>query len=196
MLEVAPEEQNLAKIFKLLAAIFSFLSVYMVWLVFFGNSSSGLWVGIFAFSASSALLFVIGKYHQDKYENLGDTILFLESANIALGGVLSGKVSIKQPHFSKVNKVCLTNLVYYGGHYNNRYEILVTVSTDCQLVFENDITWIEFHIKVPSSGRETSKRKNNHFYWELSIKYTENLSLTKRTWPVQVFSSPIENKPK
>lgn len=157
MFKIKPKKRNLSKVLKLTATVFAFPSLYMGWLMINDLASTGIWLGVFAFTCCSTLLCLIGKYQEKKYARLGNTILFLESQKIVLGSNVSGKIKINHPNFTKVDEIFLTNMVYYSGNYNNRCEVLETVSVGCNLSFANEVTWIHFRINVPPSGRKTSR---------------------------------------
>lgn len=186
MLEIKCQERNSAKIFYLLSVILAIISGYILYLAFQPGSISGVWFGLVAFISFSGLFYILGHYHRTKYARLGHTPLFITEPAAQVGGAFRGRIRICKPHFSKVKHVTLTNIMYKGADSYNRYTTLHSSDGDCHPQHEAGYTWLDFEVEVPEEGRATQKLHNRSYFWELSMEYTEHLSLVKRSWLVEI----------
>lgn len=184
---IASKEKSLGKVFKGMAIAMLFIIMYLVWLGLFGSASGGIWIGAFLFFAFAGLCWGIGDYQQKKFDELGETPLVITSQGCKIGEALTGKIQINKARFSKISHVSLTNF-YYDGRYRDtgQFEKLQTTQDTCDRVYENNVTWLVFSIKVPINGKTTKDLRNRRFYWEVSIEFTEKMTLYKRTWQVDI----------
>ncbi len=186
MLEIKCKERNDAKVLYWFSAVLSLASAYIFYLAFQPASKAGAWFGAFGFLIFGGILYAFATYQKNKYQKLGDTPLALDDSSGFIGGHLKGRIRINKPNFTLVNSVTLSNWHYRGGNNSTEYNQLSAETTNCKIVPDNNITWLEFDVSVPENGRATEHYGNGEYYWLLSIEFTKDLSLFKRSWPVHV----------
>lgn len=186
MIEINSLEKSDAKAFYILSAVCSFIAGFIIWQAFLQTSSGGIWIAAFFFLIFGILFYCVGGYYRKKFSKLGPTPLFINEQSVHLGGGLGGQIRIDQPKFSKIHEVTLTNMYYRGGDNFDHCEVLNTSKGECQIRHELGVTWLDFEVLVPEYGCATKHKRNKKFYWLLSIEYTEDLSLVKRTWPIEI----------
>lgn len=183
---IASKEKSHGKVFKGLGVLMLLIAFFILWFVIFEKSGQA-WVASFMFLAMSAVFWGIGDYQQKKFDVLGETPLVITSKESKIGELLTGKIIINKIDFSKISQVSLTNFYYDGRQYDNgKIKKLRSVSGACEALQSNESTWLLFSIEVPISGKPTEDLRNRRYYWELSVEYTDKLTLYKRTWPVEI----------
>ncbi|WP_196140188.1 hypothetical protein [Aliikangiella sp. G2MR2-5] len=191
-MEIASNEKNQARGFYILSAIFGLITCAIFYIAIQPASKSGVWFAAFLFLIFALLFLFFAKFYQKKYEKLGATPLFIDELPPNIGELMTGKISVARPNFKKAKEVSLANIRYHGGNKNSQYDVLCSTKSECKLRFEKSATWLDFEIEIPSQGRASGRERNINIYWELSIAYTEDLSLVKRSWRITV--NPAKEK--
>lgn len=179
----------MAAVFYGVSALLGLIAGAILYSALVGAASGGAWIGVFFFFVFAALFFFMGRYHHKKYHKLGHTPLFLEAESVRLGEPLKGKIKVSKANFSRVKQVTLKNKLYQGGSGYERWKTLQSAQADCHEICEAGATWLHFEMHVPAEGEASNQLGVKHYYWELSMQYTQDLSRVTRTWPLVIKSS-------
>lgn len=154
-----------------------------------------IFVTALCFFAFSALLYVLGRYHQSKFNALGETPLLLKPSSYVVGDTNKATIFINQRDFRRVSKVrfeCIRECKSQStGH-----EVLYHYDYQVKPVEDGEKTRLEFEIKTSDQNPPTSDLitlSSVRIRWRLSFEYVEKMSLIRRTWEIPVLKA--EPKP-
>lgn len=191
-LTIVSEERNAGKALQLVAAFFMIPVLGSLVLYFNDKGSAGALVGAFAFLVVSAMLFLIGRFQNNKYWSLGETPLTLYPGECLIGKPVRGKITIPQNDFKRVSRLSLTCWHYAkASSSDSRYTKVWDTSIETSFEFTDGQTQLSFEFVVPEGRKPTvqSGFSKNKYHWELGFEYVENMESIKRTWKIPVRKS-------
>lgn len=185
---IASEEKNTGKVISITALVFMAFVLLNSVTLFSANAKPGGWFLLLPFFVMCALMLVIGRYQQKKYDRLGATPLTLMSGECKLGQSMSAKIAISHQDFSRVNQLSLTCWKRNSSSNSTSYDKIwaTEIVPTIQACFNG--TELVFDICIPADKKPTNKGGwgAKKYHWELGFEYVEAMTAIKRTWKIPV----------
>lgn len=185
---IASEEKNIGKVISITALVLLVFVLLNSMSLFSSSAKPGGWFLLIPFFVICALMLVIGRYQQKKYDRLGATPLKLSSDECKLGQSTRATITVGYNDFTRVNQLSLKCWRRNSSSETTSYdevwgaEITPTIRA-CPMGTE-----LEFDIVIPADKKPTNRGGwgAKKYHWELSFEYVEAMTAIKRTWKIPV----------